>query len=181
MITPFWYVCFMKNSLSVHSLLALFFIGIMAGPRSACTTDNTLTPGTPDTTNGGNNPADTTGSQPLGSQLKITVGSATFTATLFNNATVTAFKARLPMTVSMSELNGNEKLYNFPSSLPTNAANPGTIQTGDLMLYGSNTLVLFYKTFPTSYSYTRLGRISNPSGLAAALGAGSATVTFALE
>ncbi|MBC3787320.1 cyclophilin-like fold protein [Spirosoma utsteinense] len=116
-----------------------------------------------------------------GSRLRIKVGSTTFTATLLNKATVTAFKARLPLTVSMTELNGNEKYYNLPKDLPSSASNPGTIQTGDLTLYGSNTLVLFYKTFPTSYSYTRLGRVNNPSGLAAALGAGSVTVTFELE
>ena len=85
------------------------------------------------------------------------------------------------MTVSMSELNGNEKLYDFPTSLPTNSATPRTINTGDLMLYGSNTLVLFYKTFPTVYSYTKLGQIDNPAGLERALGSGSVTVTFELE
>jgi hypothetical protein len=85
------------------------------------------------------------------------------------------------MTVTMSELNGNEKLYNFSTSLPTNAANPGNITTGDLMLYGSNVLVLFYQSFSTSYSYTRLGRIDNASGLAAALGTGSVTVSYALQ
>ena len=113
--------------------------------------------------------------------MKIKIGSNTFDATLLNNATVTAFKARLPITVLMSELNGNEKLYNFSNDLPTQSANPGTINTGDLMLYGSNTLVVFYKTFLTSYRYTRLGRINNPAGLAAAVGSGNVTVTYELE
>ncbi|NID10907.1 cyclophilin-like fold protein [Fibrivirga algicola] len=55
------------------------------------------------------------------------------------------------------------------------------IHNGELMLYGSASLVLFYKTFPTSYSYTKLGRVVNPAGLAAALGAGSTPVTFELK
>ena len=110
--------------------------------------------------------------------MKITVGSTIFTATLASNQTATAFKALLPMTISMSELNSNEKYYGLPQSLPTNASNPGTIQNGDLMLYGSSTLVLLYKTFSTSYSYTRIGSVDNPTGLQNALGGGSATVTF---
>ncbi len=114
-------------------------------------------------------------------KLKISVGSNVFTATLNNNATATAFRATLPITINMSELNGNEKYFDLSYSLPTNASNPGTIQTGDLMMYGANTLVLFYKTFSTSYNYTRLGRIDNPSGLAAILGSGNVTVTFDLS
>ena len=74
----------------------------------------------------------------MSSSLKIKIGSRTFTATRLINATVTAFKARLPMTLSMKEMNGNEKFAELPSRLPTNSANPGTIQTGDLLLYGSN-------------------------------------------
>ena len=87
-------------------------------------------------------------------------------------------RAMLPLTVDMSELNGNEKYFHLATQLPTHAANPGTIQNGDLMLWQSNSLVLFYKTFQTTYSYTRLGRIDDPAGLAAAVGAGSVTVKF---
>lgn len=114
-------------------------------------------------------------------KLKITIGTNAFTATLYKNESAAAFKDKLPMTISMTELNGNEKYFDFPNSLPANASNPGTIQTGDLMLYGSNTLVLFYKSFSTSYSYTRLARIDNPTGLGAALGSGNITVKFELE
>ena len=80
--------------------------------------------------------------------------------------------------MNMTELNGNEKYYDLQNALTANPSKPATIQIGDLMLYGSNTLVLFYKTFSTPYSYTLIGHIKNPSGLAAALGSGNATVTF---
>ena len=114
-------------------------------------------------------------------KLKITIGTTAFTATLYNNATLDAFKTRLPMTINMRELNGNEKYFDLPNNLPANASSPGTIQAGDLMLYGSNTLVLFYKSFSTSYNYTPIGRIDDGSGLTAALGSENVTVTFALQ
>lgn len=113
--------------------------------------------------------------------VTVRIGDETFVATLVDNPTASAFKALLPLSVSMSELNGNEKLFRLPASLPAQPSRPPSIRTGDLMLYGSNTLVLFYKSFATTYSYTRIGRINDPAGLERALGAGSVTVTFALR
>ena len=113
--------------------------------------------------------------------MTIKIGKHTFTATLYDNATAAAFKSLLPMTINMDELNGNEKKFDLSSNLPTNASNPRVIQSGDMMIWGSNTLVLFYKTFSTSYSYTRLGRINDTEGLAAAVGSGNVTVTYELE
>ena len=113
-----------------------------------------------------------------GSKMKIKVGNSTFAVTLYDNATVTAFKSFLPLTLTMIELNGNEKYADLRRNIPTNASNPGTIQSGDLMLYGSSTVVLFYNTFPTSYRYTKLGRIDDVAGLVAALGPGNVTVRF---
>ena len=114
-------------------------------------------------------------------KIKIKVGSQTFTATLLDNNSAKAFKEMLPLTINMVELNNNEKYYDLPNSLPTNSSNPGTIKNGDLMLYGSKTLVLFYKTFSTSYSYTKLGAVDDVTGLATALGSGNVTVTFEKE
>ena len=66
-------------------------------------------------------------------------------------------------------------------SLPTSSERPGNIRAGDLMLYGSDCLVLFYENFSSGYSYTRLGSMDDPSGLAAALGRGSVDVTFQVD
>ena len=115
---------------------------------------------------------------PTGSKLKIKIGNNSFTAILYDNPTATALKSLLPLTLNMVELNGNEKYVDLSRSLPANASNRGTIQNGDLMLYGSSAVVLFYKTFPTSYSYTKLGHVDNVTGLPAALGSGNVTVTF---
>ncbi|WP_207421577.1 cyclophilin-like fold protein [Desertivirga brevis] len=113
-------------------------------------------------------------------KMKIKIGNSTFTATLYENATTAQLRSLLPLTADMIELNGNEKYIDLPGSLPSSASKPGTIQAGDIMLYGSSTLVLFYKSFPTSYSYTRIGRIDDPTGLASALGSGNVRVRYEL-
>lgn len=111
--------------------------------------------------------------------IQITAGGQTFSAVLYNNNTVQEFLGLLPLTLDMSELNGNEKYYYFDGSLPTDSENVGYINTGDIMLYGSDCLVLFYDSFSTPYSYTRLGYVNDPDGFADALGSGDVTVTFA--
>ena len=118
---------------------------------------------------------------PMNDTLVIKIGNKEFTATLLDNPTATAFKSMLPLTMNMTELNGNEKYFDLSKTLPTNASNPGKINAGDLLLYGSKTLVLFYKTFSTSYSYTRLGKINNPGGLEEALGSTNVVVTIELK
>ena len=110
--------------------------------------------------------------------IQIIVGENTFTAELYDNAAAQTLAEMLPLTLDMSELNGNEKYYYLGESLPRESSIPSEIRTGDLMLYGADCLVLFYKDFTTTYSYTPLGRISDPEGLAAALGSGNVQVTF---
>lgn len=110
--------------------------------------------------------------------IKVTVGSKTFTATLENNASAKELVERMPFTVNMQELNGNEKYYQFPDSFPSDPSSFDTIKAGDLMLYQSDYLVVFYEDHTTTYDYTRLGVIDNADGLAEALGSGSAQVTF---
>lgn len=148
--------------------MLLTFISITISSASSCNKDD-------DNINTENNNTMTNG------KIKITVNSKTFTTTLLDNNSAKAFKKMLPLTINMIELNGNEKYYDLLNSIPTDASNPGIINNGDLMLYGSKTLVLFYKTFSTSYNYTKLGRIDDVTGLASALGSGNSTVIFELQ
>lgn len=131
--------------------------------------------------NGNDNNENNEGENEMNRNITIRMGGRSFTATLEDNPTARAFAAMLPMTVTMNEMNGNEKYYYLPDNLPTDSKRPETIRNGDLMLYGSNCLVLFYETFSSSYSYTRLGKVDNPSGLSEALGAGNASVTFEIQ
>lgn len=83
--------------------------------------------------------------------IEITVGDKTFSAKLYDNETAEKFAEMLPLTLDMSELNGNEKYFYLSGDLPTNSKCPDKINSGDIMLYGSSCLVLFYDSFSTSY------------------------------
>lgn len=115
-------------------------------------------------------------------KMNITVNNTIFTATLEDNETTKAFVKQLPLTLDMSELNGNEK-YNYLSSnlSADKSSSTGKINEGDLMVYGNNCLVLFYNTFNTSYSYVKLGHIDNTTGLNKAVGSGSVKVTYSIN
>jgi len=108
----------------------------------------------------------------------MSVGTQRFAVTVEDNLTARALVQLLPVTLEMAELNGNEKHGRLPRSLPVDGMRPGTIRTGDVLLYGNDTLVVFYQTFRSSYSYTRIGHIAESAGLAQALGPGDPRVTF---
>ena len=110
--------------------------------------------------------------------IRVQIGEKVFTARLEDNETARAFAAMLPLKLEMRDLNDNEKVIELSKKLPGEVFSPGTIREGDLMIWSSRSLVLFYKTFPTSYSYARLGRIEGTAGLVEAVGTGTVTVTF---
>ena len=93
--------------------------------------------------------------------INIVIDEKTYNAVLEENKTVESFINMLPQEYNMNELNGNEKYVYLGETLPTNSYNPKHIEKGDIMLYGNNCLVVFYKSFDTSYSYTKIGHIEN--------------------
>ena len=109
------------------------------------------------------------------STMKAIINNKEYVINLESNETVNSLIKLLPMEITMNELNGNEKYIYLDNTLPTNSYNPNRINAGDVMLYGNNCLVIFYKSFDTSYSYTKIGHIDNLPDL------GNGSITVKLE
>lgn len=113
--------------------------------------------------------------------INLKINGKDFSAKLYDNEATRRLRENFPVTYNMSELHGNEKYYYMDESLPTDSETPSTINKGEIMLYGSDCLVVFYDTFPNSYSYTRLGYIEDTAGLENALGRSSVDISFEMK
>ncbi len=92
-------------------------------------------------------------------EIKVIIDDKEYSLVLEDNDTTRELLENLPLNIKMDELNGNEKYVYMDRDYPSNQMNPKHINKGDVMLYGNNCLVIFYKSFDTSYSYTRIGHI----------------------
>ena len=111
----------------------------------------------------------------------ITIKNKKYEAILYDNSTTKELIKKFPITITMSDLNGNEKYYNFSKRFSTSSENVANINKGDIMLFGDNCLVIFYKSFSTRYRYTKLGYIKNLEDLENSLGKGDISITFEIE
>ncbi len=113
-------------------------------------------------------------------KMNIAVNDSSFTATLAENAAVDALVDWMeegPITLELSDYADFEKVGPLGRSLPASDSQT-TTQAGDIVLYQSNQIVLFYGS--NSWSYTRLGSIDDLTGWEDALGSGDVTVTLSL-
>ena len=111
-------------------------------------------------------------------KIKIIVNNQEFTATMQDNTASQELLQMLPLQLDMTELNGNEKYHQFSDKkFSTNSHIVKNISNGDLMIFGNNYLVVFYKNFTqNNYAYTPIGKIDNPKNLPQALGRGNVKV-----
>lgn len=93
--------------------------------------------------------------------LKIIIEEKEYLINLENNKTVKELIKMLPIELEMNDLNGNEKYTYLDKDLSSTPYNPNHITKGDIMLYGKDCLVIFYESFDTTYSYTKIGHIDN--------------------
>lgn len=114
-------------------------------------------------------------------KMNVQIGSSIFTATLEDNPAVESFVKMMeaaPVVIQMSDYSGFEKVGSIGTSLPSSNSQT-TTQSGDIVLYNGNQIVIFYGS--NSWSYTRLGKIDDLSGWEEALGSGDVIVTFSME
>ena len=114
----------------------------------------------------------------MGIKMQIKVNGKEFDVKLEKNSTSKEFQKRLPLQLNMKDLNSNEKFIYLDTDLPSHPTDVHRINNGDIMLFGENCIVIFYKSFNTSYQYTKIGKIVNPEGLESVLGKGNAQVDF---
>ena len=122
---------------------------------------------------------------PVGAQnektLTLRIGSTDVAVKWEDNASVEALKALCehgPLTISMSMYGGFEQVGPLGTTLPSNNVST-TTAAGDIVLYANSQIVIFYGS--NTWSYTRLGHITDrdAAGMAALLGNGDVTVTLA--
>lgn len=68
----------------------------------------------------------------------------------------------LPINVTFNHFNNNEIYTSLPFKLEKKEINISKINKGDVLLFGTNTLVVFYEDYETEYSYTRIGTVAIP-------------------
>lgn len=114
-------------------------------------------------------------------KMNVNVNGQDFTATLEQNSAVSALVQMMengPVTLQLSDYAGFEKVGPLGQSLPASNSQT-TTQSGDIVLYQGNQIVMFYGS--NSWSYTRIGRIDDLTGWEEALGSGDVTVTLSVE
>lgn len=150
-----------------YPVLCILVIGLSV----ACSAGRPEIPQLPDTAADSISPENT-------AMIQLLINGSRFDIEPESSDAADALIEMLPMTLPMTELNGNEKFYNLGARLPAAPVPAGNISSGDLMLWGEECLVLFYKSFQTAYSYTRIGSMKNADGLFEAVGDGDVTITF---
>lgn len=117
------------------------------------------------------------------SKISITIDGRTLAATLADNDAAKALAEKLaegPVTISMSNYGGFEKVGALPWSLPTSDTRL-TTKPGDIMLYTGDNIVIFYGE--NTWAYTPLGVLdtTDPEEISDFVGNGNKQVTLSLD
>ena len=115
-------------------------------------------------------------------RVNLEANGEVFVAVLEDNSSARAFAELLeagPVTVSMRDYGGMEKVGDLGTTLPRNDT-PLEVQPGDVILYQGNQITVYYDE--NAWTLTRLGRVegADAATLRAALGEGDVEIVFSL-
>ena len=111
-------------------------------------------------------------------KIRIIVEDQEITATLNDSQAAQDFLAQLPLTVTLEDYSGTEKIYYLPKQLSTEGAPAGSDPSvGDITYYAPwGNLAIFYRDFGYSNGLVILGKIDG--GMEAFSGSGPVNVTI---
>lgn len=101
-------------------------------------------------------------------KINVLINNKLFIANLYYLDVSKELISLFPLKIRMDSLE-HEKFFNFDKLFTSNPKKVGTINKGDIMLFGSSCLVLFYESFSTNYSYTKIGEFVDKEGASKAL------------
>ncbi len=107
--------------------------------------------------------AEDPGSKELTMKIRITAGDKVLTATMYDNATSRDFMELLPLTLTLKDYAGTEKVSDLPKKLSIKGAPAGTdARAGDITLYSPwGNLAIFYRGFGYAGGLVTMGRIDS--------------------
>ncbi len=105
----------------------------------------------------------------------VTINEHRFEAKLETNKATQELVKKLPITITLQDYSGFEKVGDLGFHLPTSNTSY-TTKSGDIMLYNGNQIVVFYGS--NTWSYTKLAHVSDLEGWKEALGSKDVTITF---
>ena len=116
-------------------------------------------------------------------EMRMKIGSTAVQVTWEENEAVDALREivkEAPLTVSMTMYGGFEQVGPLGVTLPSNDVDTVT-DAGDIVLYNSNMMVVFYGT--NSWPYTRLGHVADKSAaeMSELLSNGDVQITLSFE
>ena len=93
--------------------------------------------------------------------IKVNINNTEYELKLENNISAYDLASLAPLELNMEDLNNNEKYSYLSFSINNLDDYTGKISKGDVMLYQSNCIVIFYKDYETTNKYTKIGHIDN--------------------
>ena len=118
-----------------------------------------------------------------GQELHLRIGDKDVAVAWENNESVSALiklTEAEPLVINMSMYGGFEQVGSIGQRLPSSDVQTST-SSGDIVLYSSNQLVVFYGS--NSWAYTRLGHITDktPEEMRTLLSNGDVTITLSVQ